>query len=216
MYNIVQWHLFDFAEDRPANIGTWRVWYFESISYQLSSNYSSSRSIPLLGDDPPRLWRSSTRKVCIKIQFWMYIVTSKCCISVYIGTSNVQWCIFKYIVVCIFMYIDMDMFESNVSCLVDRSYCGAAKQFHGRHISDAVFMIPPGTNKDDFFLSVPEHEEQLQYGRVLLFFKLALVSSTSMRNDVDLAFVVYLDKYTVNGNVLLKYLLHPAFFENVV
>lgn len=109
------------------------------------------------------------------------------------------------------MYIDMDMFESNVSCLVDRSYCGAAKQFHGRHISDAVFMIPPGTNKDDFFLSVPEHEEQLQYGRVLLFFKLALVSSTSMRNDVDLAFVEYLDKYTVNGNVLWKYLLQPAF-----
>ena len=109
------------------------------------------------------------------------------------------------------MYIDMDMFESNVSCLVDRSYCGAAKQFHGRHISDAVFMIPPGTNKDDFFLSVPEHEEQLQYGRVLLFFKLALVSSTSMRNDVDLAFVEYLDKYIVNGNVLWKYLLQPAF-----
>ena len=89
MYNIVQWHLFDFAEDRPANIGTWRVWYFESISYQLSSNYSSSRSIPLLGDDPPRLWRSSTRKVCIMIQFWMYIVTLECCISVYISTSNV-------------------------------------------------------------------------------------------------------------------------------
>jgi hypothetical protein len=57
-------------------------------------------------------------------------------------------------------------------------------------------MMPLQPKKD---FSLPEDKDDLEYGRVLLFFSVLIPGHLGKRFETDLAFIQYFDHYKVKG-----------------
>lgn len=81
-----------------------------------------------------------------------------------------------------------------------RSYPFESHQFQGRRLKDTVFFRPVRCADEDGF-KLPEDKDSLEYGTVLLFFKIKIRGKLGRGREVSLAFIKYFDKYLVEGMV---------------
>lgn len=84
-----------------------------------------------------------------------------------------------------------------------RCYPFETHPFRGRTIKDPVMMLPLRPS-DDF--SLPEDQESLEYGRVMLFFSCLLPGHLGKLFEYDLAFIKYFDIYNIKGMSLVMLL----------
>jgi hypothetical protein len=78
-----------------------------------------------------------------------------------------------------------------------RCYPFSGHQFHGLNPMDAIFFIPVTHHPSEFEL--PKDKDQIEYGKVLLFFKIIIPGRRGRWRTIECAFIKYFEKYLVKG-----------------
>lgn len=80
-----------------------------------------------------------------------------------------------------------------------RCYPFPKHTFQGRNIKDTVFLRPIIAGGGHFQL--PRDKNKLEYGRVLLIFKMRIPGKLGRVQEVECAFIKYFDKYLAQGEI---------------
>lgn len=84
-----------------------------------------------------------------------------------------------------------------------RCYPFPKHSFHGRRLLHTVFLLPVSATRH---FSLPRDKDSLQYGRVLLLFRILVSGAFGKIRPLDCAFIKYFDVYRVPDSDEL----HPA------